>query len=160
MPPLRLGLAGGGTDLSPYCDAYGGAILNVTIGRYAFASILPRTDGQVVFEADDVGLSETFDEDSSQSALLLHHGVYERMIREFNDGSASRLPCGRQSMHPPDRASARPRPSSSPWSTACERCSAPRLVSTTWPISPGRLSARISGCLAVVRTSTRRPSVA
>lgn len=84
--PLRLGLAGGGTDLSPYCDAYGGAILNVTIGRYAFASILPRTDGQVVFEADDVGLSETFDEDSSQSALLLHRGVYERMIREFNDG--------------------------------------------------------------------------
>ncbi len=86
--PLRLGLAGGGTDLSPFCDLYGGAVLNATIDRYAFASILPNNEGKIVFCADDVGQVETFEVDAplSPSALILHRGVYERMMRDFNNG--------------------------------------------------------------------------
>ncbi len=86
--PLRLGLAGGGTDLSPYCDQYGGAVLNVTIDRYAFASVIPRHDNRVCFISDDTGVEESFEVDEPLSAakLLLHRGVYQRMMADFNGG--------------------------------------------------------------------------
>jgi D-glycero-alpha-D-manno-heptose-7-phosphate kinase len=57
--PLRLGLAGGGTDVSPYSDIFGGAILNATISLYAFATLIPRQDETVIFDAVDKQESET-----------------------------------------------------------------------------------------------------
>ena len=86
--PLRLGLAGGGTDLASYAEAFGGAVLNATIDRYAFASVRPRDDGQVVFDACDLDLVETHPAAARlpDSRLLLHRGVYERMVREANAG--------------------------------------------------------------------------
>jgi D-glycero-alpha-D-manno-heptose-7-phosphate kinase len=86
--PLRLGLAGGGTDLSPYCDEFGGAVLNCTIDRYAYAFIQPRTDGKVVFRARDLAAEECFDNPAEVGGarLDLHRGVYQRMQREFANG--------------------------------------------------------------------------
>lgn len=82
--PLRLGLAGGGTDVSPYCDQYGGAVLNITIPRFAYAFIELRTDTRVEFIASDLGLSEDYV--PKQGRLDLHRGVYERMVRDFLGG--------------------------------------------------------------------------
>lgn len=84
--PLRLGLAGGGTDVAPYSDIYGGAILNATISLYAHASIEPRNDNKIVFHSTDK--NELFEFDSSESLpingdLDLHRGVYNRVIKEF-----------------------------------------------------------------------------
>lgn len=86
--PLRLGLAGGGTDLAPYSDEYGGAVLSITIDRYAYAYILPRTDGRVVFRAQDLGVTEDFatPDEVASANLFLHRGVYDRIRREFNGG--------------------------------------------------------------------------
>ena len=57
--PLRIGLAGGGTDVSPYADIYGGAILNATISIYAHATITPNTSEKIKFESLDLDESMT-----------------------------------------------------------------------------------------------------
>lgn len=85
--PLRLGLAGGGTDLSPYCDEFGGAVLNCTIDRFAYAFVADRDDGRVAFQARDLGVEETLDVDAVEHArLALHRGVHLRICRDFNEG--------------------------------------------------------------------------
>jgi D-glycero-alpha-D-manno-heptose-7-phosphate kinase len=87
--PLRLGLAGGGTDLSPYCDEHGGAVLNVTIDRYAYAFIEWSEDRSVQFVAPDIDTEERFPCDLGAigaATLRLHAGVYERMMRQYNGG--------------------------------------------------------------------------
>ena len=89
--PLRLGLAGGGTDLALYSQVYGGAVLNCTIDRYAYAFISPRTDHKIVFRARDLSCDELHDlapEIAPTDGLVLLRGVYNRMIREFCRGEA------------------------------------------------------------------------
>lgn len=50
---MRIGLAGGGTDVSPYCDLFGGAILNVTISLSAYATIELLSEPVIIVEALD-----------------------------------------------------------------------------------------------------------
>lgn len=84
--PLRIGLAGGGTDVSPYCDLYGGAILNATISLYAYATIEPLLEERIMIEAVDRGESldlEMADQLPINGSLDLAKGVYNRVIRDF-----------------------------------------------------------------------------
>ncbi len=86
--PLRLGLAGGGTDLSPYCDEFGGAVLNATIDRYAYAFIEASPDARLHFIARDLAIEESAspDQDGLRAArLAMHAGVYRRMLGQFGD---------------------------------------------------------------------------
>lgn len=82
--PLRLGLAGGGTDLSSYCDEFGGAVLNCTIDRYAYAFLEARVDGLVVFRARDIQAEETHPAGpiDASSGLRLHRGIYNRFVQD------------------------------------------------------------------------------
>ncbi len=83
--PLRIGLAGGGTDVSPYCDLYGGAILNATVSLYAYANIEPIDEEAIHLEAIDRKEKEQFKfvkEIPINGQLDLLKGVYNRISRE------------------------------------------------------------------------------
>jgi D-glycero-alpha-D-manno-heptose-7-phosphate kinase len=87
--PLRLGLAGGGTDVSPYCDQFGGYVLNATIDKYAYAIIEETTTGTVELVAADQEkrwAGEARAELARSGPLPLHRAVYERVIRDHNGG--------------------------------------------------------------------------
>lgn len=58
--PLRLGLAGGGTDVSPYSDIYNGAVVNATINMFATATITPLKKHELVFHAINQGVRENY----------------------------------------------------------------------------------------------------
>ena len=85
--PLRLGLAGGGSDVSPYSDLYGGLVLNVTINLYAYCTIEETIDNQIVIHSYDnnfVGNYSSSKELEIDGNASLIKGVYNRVIKEFN----------------------------------------------------------------------------
>lgn len=85
--PLRIGLAGGGTDVAPYCELYGGAILNATISLYAKASITPSDGHSIIFHAIDKGLRREYplsEMIKPETGLELHAGVYNRIVNDFS----------------------------------------------------------------------------
>ena len=86
IAPLRLGLAGGGRDVAPYSDQFGGAILNATLSLFAHASIEPSNDGKITLMLPDRKIIREY-----PSALILpvdheyslHAGIYNRIIRDY-----------------------------------------------------------------------------
>jgi D-glycero-alpha-D-manno-heptose-7-phosphate kinase len=87
--PLRLGLAGGGTDVSPYCDVHGGVVLNATIDRYAYAVIKTLDEPVVRFVATDLQAEKinAIDEPLVLNGKLdLHKAVYNHMVQHHNGG--------------------------------------------------------------------------
>jgi D-glycero-alpha-D-manno-heptose-7-phosphate kinase len=84
--PLRIGLAGGGTDVSPYCDLYGGAILNATVSLYAYANIEPIEDNAIILNAVDRKEEERFewtDKLPINGKLDLLKGVYNSIQTKY-----------------------------------------------------------------------------
>lgn len=85
--PLRLGLAGGGSDVSPYSDIYGGLILNATINLYAYCTIEETNDDLISIDSYDGDCFESYPlcrelEIDGKASLL--KGSYNRVMRDFN----------------------------------------------------------------------------
>lgn len=90
--PLRLGLAGGGSDVSPYSDIYGGLILNATINLYAYCTIEETDDNQITINAFDAHCNKSYPmaeslEIDGEASLI--KGVYNRVVKDFGVGAKS-----------------------------------------------------------------------
>lgn len=84
--PLRIGLAGGGTDVSPYSDQYGGAILNATVSLAAHASIEPLDTKEIIIESLDQKQIQRFEWTKDlpiNGTLDLLKGVYNRIQKDY-----------------------------------------------------------------------------
>ncbi len=83
--PLRLSFGGGGTDVSPYMDERGGAVLSVTIDKYAYATLQTDvhglTDGVAVESLDYDVVAKYHSQDDLQfdGSLDLVKAVLKRM---------------------------------------------------------------------------------
>lgn len=87
--PLRVSFSGGGSDVSPYCDEYGGCVLSTTIGMYIFGALEVRSDKQVeIFSVDydEVVKYELGSEMQSGDKLAFIHAMIKRLDppRGFN----------------------------------------------------------------------------
>lgn len=78
-------MAGGGTDVSPYCDLYGGAILNATLSLYAHATIQPLEDRTIILQGIDRKEEVRFEDGAALDSLPIDgkldllKGVYNRI---------------------------------------------------------------------------------
>lgn len=84
--PLRIGLAGGGTDVSPYSDQFGGAILNATLSLHAHATIETTDNHLIEICSIDKLEKQVFDWSENlpiNGTLDLLKGVFNRIQKDY-----------------------------------------------------------------------------
>ncbi|APT76071.1 GHMP kinase [Marinitoga sp. 1137] len=85
--PLRISFGGGGTDVSPYCDKYGGYVINTTINRYATVTLKPTENKDIIIKSIDYDKTIKFDIDqflAYDGQLDLIKGVINYMKENYN----------------------------------------------------------------------------
>lgn len=84
--PLRLGLAGGGTDINLYCDTYTGYVLNATISLFVHCTIIERGDNKIIFNSPDTGGYCEYESTlnlENDGKLDIFKAVYNRIVKDY-----------------------------------------------------------------------------
>lgn len=83
--PLRVSFAGGGTDVPPYCEEKGGAVLSVTIDKYAYGTLVPSGNIATKIESLDYDVVAKYHTDRD----LVYNGeldLVKAVLRNMNKG--------------------------------------------------------------------------
>jgi D-glycero-alpha-D-manno-heptose-7-phosphate kinase len=80
--PLRISFAGGGTDVPPYPERFGGCVLSTTIDKYAYVSVRDIEGDFVRAISEDQGVDATFMPGSSP-AFGGKMDLAEAIVRRF-----------------------------------------------------------------------------
>lgn len=83
--PLRISFAGGGTDVPPYCDEKGGAVLSVTVDKYAYGTLVPSGDIATKIESLDYDVVAKYHTDRD----LVYNGeldLVKAVLKNLNRG--------------------------------------------------------------------------
>lgn len=84
--PLRLGLAGGGTDINLYCDTYTGYVLNATISLFVHCTLIEREDNKIIFDSPDTGGYCEYESClnlENDGKLDIFKAVYNRIVKDY-----------------------------------------------------------------------------
>jgi D-glycero-alpha-D-manno-heptose-7-phosphate kinase len=65
--PLRISFSGGGSEVSPYKDEYGGVVLSATIEKYAYGSLRLRDDRNVTVKSLDYDIVAKYNLDDEMN---------------------------------------------------------------------------------------------
>lgn len=95
--PLRISFAGGGTDVPPFPDEYGGSVLSCTIDKYAYTSLTPHSGKKISINSIDFNLVKvlkTIAEIKYDGKLDLPKGVL-KVLNYKSRGFDSIISCDR-----------------------------------------------------------------
>lgn len=81
--PLRISFGGGGTDVPPFVTERGGHVLNATIDRYAYATLVPNDTGRVVLRSLDYGDEVSYGVDDPVPELDFQMDLARGVIRRL-----------------------------------------------------------------------------
>lgn len=88
--PLRISYAGGGTDVDPFKDKYGGVVLNSAISKYCHGTLKTRDDESIGIHSIDLGISIVHEPGKS----ILYDGnldLIKAVIRHIQNKASSKI---------------------------------------------------------------------